>query len=174
VDGVLTEQATGNSAAHHIALRVGDLARATAFYEEVFEACPMMPAFEIKGNAAATITAGPPGIAMKVQPLGFEGGGSVELFEFSGPRRETRRIDAWVGSLIHFAIQVADTEATLARAQRAGAQRLWPEIKRQERMNVIYLQDLDWNVVEIIDVSMKETMEITERAYFGPDRPPRR
>lgn len=163
----MTGSATGNSAAHHIALRVADLARATAFYEKVFEACPMMPSFEIKGSAAQTIVAGPKGIAMKVQPLRFEGGGSVELFEFSGPRRETRPMNAWEGSLIHFAIQVADTEATLARAEAAGAQRLWPEIKRQERMNVIYIQDLDWNVVEIIDVSMQETMEITERAFFG-------
>jgi catechol 2,3-dioxygenase-like lactoylglutathione lyase family enzyme len=158
---------SNNSAAHHVALRVSDLGRATRFYEDVFDARPMMRQFEIKGSAAATIAAGPKGISMKVQPLDFGGGGSVELFEFDGPRVGTGPSKAWEGSLIHFAIQVEDTAATLARAEAAGAVRLWPEIKRQERMNVIYIQDLDWNVVEIIDVSMKETMEITERAFFG-------
>ena len=48
-------------------------------------------------------------------------------------------------------VHVEDTDATLARVEAAGGKRIWPEVDRFGRARVIYVQDPDGNVVELLD-----------------------
>jgi catechol 2,3-dioxygenase-like lactoylglutathione lyase family enzyme len=142
---------------HHVALRVADVERASDFYVEVFGAARSLdePMY-IEGEVAEMTVSGPAGTKLTIQMLEFPDGGSVELFEFGEPVHPTAPIDAWRAAQMHFAIQVDDVEGTLAKALAAGAEQVWPEVLEMGPLRIVYIQDGDGNVIELINSSMGE------------------
>jgi catechol 2,3-dioxygenase-like lactoylglutathione lyase family enzyme len=156
------------AANHHVALRVADLDRAVRFYEEAFDATAEMR-YDIDGDLAAMVSGGPPGTAMTAQSMTFDGGGAIELFQFRSPARATRPVDPWEETVLHFAIEVDDVDAALARAEAAGATSMWPEVLDMGGMKFVYLRDPDHNVIELIDGPMEKLIALTKAAFAGDD-----
>lgn len=152
---------------HHVGVRVEDVDRAANFYENVFGAIRMMPAFVVDGDVAEMVAAGPKGTSMTLLPIEFPDGGAVELFHFSEPSQPTKPIPSWQGTLIHFAIQVDDTDVALAKVEAAGGKRMWPKVLDMGLVRIIYVHDLDGNVIEVIDGTMADNIAAANSAYFG-------
>jgi catechol 2,3-dioxygenase-like lactoylglutathione lyase family enzyme len=154
---------------HHLAIRVADAEKAAVFYEKVFGASRMIGAFEIDGEVGAMVSGGPEGTAMKILPISFDDGGAIELYEFKEPRLPTKPIDAWESTLMHYAIEVDDTDAALARVEEAGGKRFWPEVQEMGPLRIIYVHDLDGNVIEVIDGTMDAVIDLARDLFFGGD-----
>lgn len=146
---------------HHIALRVADAERAADFYEAAFGAKRSLEeTVMIEGELAETTVGGPKGTKFRLAIVEFPDGGSAELFEFVEPARPTRPIDAWEGNVMHFAVQVDDVDAALERALAAGGKQIWPEVLDMSGLRIMYIHDLDGNVVELIDGTMADVVEM--------------
>ncbi len=149
------------NAHHHPALRVSNLERATRFYLDAFEGHWVTRPFVLEGPFAEMVFGGPPGTKYTVSHIGFDEGSCVELFEFLEPVAPIREINPWEGNLLHFGILVDDVPATLARVEAAGGQRLWPEIAQWGDASVIYVLDLDQNIIELTDRTVARIAELT-------------
>jgi catechol 2,3-dioxygenase-like lactoylglutathione lyase family enzyme len=149
------------NAHHHPALRVSDLERAARFYIDAFEGHWVTRPFVLEGDFAEMVFGGPPGTRYAVSHVGFDEGSCVELFEFLKPVVPIREINPWEGNLLHFGIQVDDVAAALARVEEAGGRRLWPEIAQWGDASVIYVNDLDQNIIELTDRSVARIAELT-------------
>lgn len=142
---------------HHIALRVADVERASDFYVEAFGAERSLDEpMRIEGEVAAMTVGGPPETKLAIQMLEFPDGGSVELFEFGEPAHPTGPVEAWKAAQMHFAIQVDDVDAALAKALAAGGEQIWPEVLEMGPLRIVYIEDRDGNVLELINSSMAE------------------
>ena len=148
------------SAHHHPALRVSDLERSALFYIDAFEGHWVTRPFTLEGDFAEMVFGGPPGTRYAVSHVGFDEG-CVELFEFLEPVVPIREIDPWEGNLLHFGILVDDVPAALARVETAGGRRIWPEIAQWGDASVIYVLDLDQNIIELTDRSVARIAELT-------------
>jgi catechol 2,3-dioxygenase-like lactoylglutathione lyase family enzyme len=152
---------------HHLAIRVDDVEKAADFYATAFGANRMMQSFVVEGDLGEMVAVGPKGTSMTILPIEFPDGGAMELFNFSEPAHPTKPIDAWQGTLMHFAIQVEDTDAALEQAEAAGGKRIWPEVLEMGPLRIVYIHDLDGNVIEIIDGTMADVITLTKEAFFG-------
>jgi catechol 2,3-dioxygenase-like lactoylglutathione lyase family enzyme len=101
--------------------------------------------------------------------VGFEAG-AVELFAFHGPDLPAWAAEPVRGHLPHFGMHVADVPATLARVERAGGRRLWPEIGAWGAVQVLYIADPDGNVVELLSAPVEEVAAEALRMF--PDAAP--
>jgi catechol 2,3-dioxygenase-like lactoylglutathione lyase family enzyme len=134
---------------HHVGLQVSDLDRAGAFYVAALDAHWLVKPLAFEGPGAVQAM-GHEGVKLRLALLAL-GDAMLELFEFTGdavPEWARRAPDA---RLPHLALHVEDTDATLVRVEAAGGQRVWPEVDRFGRARVIYVQDPDGNVVELLD-----------------------
>lgn len=156
------------SANHHVAVRVADIDRSARFYEEAFGATQEMR-YEVEGELAAMVSGGPADTAMTVQSMTFDGGGAIELFQFRSPARKTKAVDPWEETVLHFAIEVDDVDAALARAESAGAECAWPEVLDMGGMKFVYIRDPDHNVIELIDGPMEKLIALTKAAFAAGD-----
>lgn len=148
------------SAHHHCGLRVRDVDRAARFYIDAFDGHFLTLPFELGGDFAETVMEGPPGVTFKVCMVGFAAG-CVELFEFVQPVHPIDAVHPTRGNIIHFGIQVDDVAATLQRVEAAGGRRIWPQVSPWGTAEVIYVKDLDENIIEIIDASMETIVSLT-------------
>jgi len=148
------------SAHHHPALRVSDLERSARFYIDAFGGHWVTRPFTLEGEFAETVFGGPAGLRYKVCHVGFDEG-VVELFEFLEPVVAIRHIHPTEGNLLHFGIQVDDVAGALERVEAAGGRRIWPEIARWGDASVIYVTDLDENVIELTDHSVAGIAALT-------------
>jgi catechol 2,3-dioxygenase-like lactoylglutathione lyase family enzyme len=145
---------------HHIGLRVRDIERAAQFYIDAFNGHWMARPFTLEGEFAEVVMEGPPGVSFRVCMVGLDEG-SVELFEFVEPVHPIEPVHPTRGNIIHFGIQVDDVAEALRRVEAAGGQRIWPDISPWGTANVIYVIDLDRNIIEVIDASMEEIVRLT-------------
>ena len=152
------------SAHHHPALRVSDLDRSAHFYIDAFEGHWVTCPFTLDGEFAEMVFEGPPGLRYRVCHIGF-GEGAVELFQFLEPTLPVRPIHATEGNALHFALRVDDVARTLARVEAAGGRRRWPEVARWGDASVIYVADLDENVIEVTDATLERIVELTIAAF---------
>jgi catechol 2,3-dioxygenase-like lactoylglutathione lyase family enzyme len=152
------------SAHHHPALRVSDLDRAARFYLDAFEGHWVTRPFVLEGDFAEMVFEGPPGLRYRVCHIGFEEG-AVELFEFLEPVVPIRPINAWEANALHFGLRVDDVAATLARVEAAGGRPLWPRIAQWGDANVVYVSDLDRNVIELTDKTLDHIARLTIEAF---------
>ena len=148
------------NAHHHPALRVSDLERAADFYIEAFDGHWVTRPFVLEGDFAEMVFGGPPGTRYRVCHVAFDEG-CVELFEFLEPVVPVRHINPWEGNFLHFGVQVDDVPDALARVEKAGGRRIWPEIAVWGDASVIYVNDLDQNVIELTDRSVARIAELT-------------
>ncbi|WP_053227290.1 VOC family protein [Solirubrobacter soli] len=138
-----------SASVHHVGLQVSDLDRAGAFYAAALGARWMVMPLAFEGPGAVQAM-GHEGVKLRLAMLAV-GDAMLELFEFTGdevPDWARRARDA---RLPHLAVLVEDTDATLTRVEAAGGKRIWPEVDRFGRARVIYVQDPDGNVVELLD-----------------------
>jgi catechol 2,3-dioxygenase-like lactoylglutathione lyase family enzyme len=148
------------NAHHHPALRVSDLERAAQFYLDAFDGHWVTRPFVLEGDFAEMVVGGPRGTRYRVCHVGFDQG-CVELFEFLEPVVPARHIDPWEGTFLHCGVQVDDVPRALARVEAAGGRRIWPEIAIWGDARVVYVKDLDENVIELTDGSVARIAELT-------------
>lgn len=159
------------SAHHHPGLRVADAERSAEFYVDAFDGHHLVHPFTIDGDFAEIVMDGPPNVAFKVAMVGFDDG-AIELFEFVEPVAPIEPVHPTRGNIIHFGMQVDDVAASLVKIEAAGGRRIWPAINPWGSASVIYVTDLDENIIELIDIPMSEIVRITLEAY--PDADPAR
>jgi predicted enzyme related to lactoylglutathione lyase len=149
---------------HHVAVRVTDMARATKFYEEAFDATVAVAPFTLEGEFADMI-AEEPGVKWDTSILSW-GGGAIELFAFAAPDHPIEQVPMARGNVIHFGLQVDDVPETVARVEAAGGRRIWPEVVDLEPgAQVVYVADPDENIIELLNVSPTELVGVIGRAF---------
>jgi catechol 2,3-dioxygenase-like lactoylglutathione lyase family enzyme len=149
---------------HHVGLRVTDIERSARFYIEAFDARYKALPFTIEGDFAEVVMDGPPGVSFTVCMIEFDEG-TIELFEFNEPAHPAEPVHATRGNIIHFGIQVDDVPGALAKVEAAGGKRLWPDVNPWGTAKVVYVLDPDGNVLELIDASMDEIVELTFESF---------
>ncbi|MCW3063286.1 MAG: hypothetical protein JWN32_458 [Solirubrobacterales bacterium] len=150
---------------HHVGLRVTDLERSARFYLDAFEGAhyKALP-FTMDGEFAELVFDGPPGVSFDCCMIEFDAG-TIELFEFTHPVHPAEPVHATRGNILHFGIQVDDVPGALERVEAAGGKRLWPGINPWGTAKVVYVLDPDGNVLELIDASMDEIVELTFETF---------
>jgi len=143
---------------HHAGLLVEDIDRAARFYLDAFDGRWLMRPVTLDGESAEQVMSGPPGTAFKLCLIALPRG-CVELFEFVGDARP-----AWVATpksaaVPHVGVLVDDTDAALERVEAAGGKRCWDEVMQWGEGRVIYVEDLDANVLELIDVTVETVVK---------------
>jgi glyoxylase I family protein len=138
---------------HHVAVRVSDIDRATRFYVDALDGVLRTRPGLREGPFAEMVMGGEPGARFRVNHIDIPAG-TVELFEFLAPVNETGGVRPAVAATMHFAVQVEDVDAALARVEAAGGKRYWPEvIEIGGGHHAVYVTDPDGNIIELIDVS---------------------
>jgi len=140
-------------ACHHFALRVTDLDRAIAFYEDAFDGQLVTKPFPLEGPIPEMLYGGGPGTTVRLCHVAFEDGG-VELFEFSRPDVGPSDVPAYAGNIIHVAFHVEAVDAAVKRVVGAGRPRPFA-----------YCADPDGNVLEIAQVGFADTVAIVHRLF---------
>jgi catechol 2,3-dioxygenase-like lactoylglutathione lyase family enzyme len=153
---------------HHVALRVSDISRAAEFYIGVLSAEHAVLPFTTDGPLAETITTGPAGVSFVTCMLRI-GEFYLELFEFLAPIYPMTPSHPAHSNILHVCIKVDDVEATLARVELLGGRRLWPAIERWGAAQAIYVADPDGNVIELIDTSIDDVVEMTHEMFPATD-----
>jgi catechol 2,3-dioxygenase-like lactoylglutathione lyase family enzyme len=157
---------------HHIGLRVADLERSARFYQDAFGARMTTQPMTYGPPDAGEILAGPPELTFRVCHLGFDDG-TIELFELGEPHQATEPIPATSGGIIHYAIEVDDVPAALERVERAGGRRLWTDLRDVGASGkVIYATDPDGHVLELIDLSIGDLVDVINEAAGSGGAPP--
>ncbi len=151
---------------HHVAVRVSDMERGTAFYRDAFGAEVAIPPFTVEGEFAEVVAGGPAGVRWRTSLLGLADGAAIELFAFDAPRHPMAPVAMASGNQLHFCLQVEDVPAALARVEAAGGRRLWPDVADLEPgVQVVYVADPDGNVIELIDVDLPALAGVIARAF---------
>ena len=132
---------------HHCAVVVADIDRGVDFYCKAFGGDVLVPPLRVRGGQA--LMGGADGSFFTVALVGF-GSAAIELFSFEAgaPAWAKRPTQSLVP---HVALQVADVTASLGRAERYGATRVWPRVRMVGSRSVIYVSDPDGNTIELID-----------------------
>jgi catechol 2,3-dioxygenase-like lactoylglutathione lyase family enzyme len=144
---------------HHVAVRVADIERATRFYVEGLAGKVRTSPGRHEDAFASVVMGGTPNARFKVNHIDIPAG-CVELFEFLEPVKPTGTFSPSDAAQLHFAIQVDDVAAALARVEAAGGKRYWPEITDiGGGYSAIYVTDPDGNVIELIDVSPDDLID---------------
>ena len=145
---------------HHVAVRVGDIDRATRFYVEALDGRVRTSPFVHEGPFAETVMGGTPGARFRVCHIDLPAG-TVELFEFLEPKNATGGVAPPVAAQLHFALEVPDVDAALARVEAAGGKRYWPEVVDiGGGGHAVYVTDPDGNIIELIDLSPDALIEV--------------
>jgi len=134
------------AANQHVAVTVTDIDRAGSFYAEAFDAEWLWEPRLMEGEEAARTGIAP---AFRCGMIGFSEA-CLELFELLGTERPAPT------SVPHFALQVDDVDAALARIEAAGGTRLWPRPNVIGKIRVIYTADPDGNVIELLDANLAD------------------
>ncbi len=157
---------------HHIGLRVADIERSARFYADAFGARMTTQPMAYGPPDASDILGGPPELTFRVCHIGFDEG-TIELFEFGEPYRETAPLPVTGGGIIHYALQVDDVEDALERVERAGGKRMWPALREVGATGkVIYATDPDGHVLELIDLSVGDLVDVINEAIGAGGAPP--
>ena len=139
---------------HHTALSTPDLARAIAFYRDLF-------GFEVlrefgwpRGSRAADRLMGLEGTACRAAML-RRGDSMLELFEFSSPPPRPQAPERPVvdHGITHLCFLVDDVAAEHARLAAAGVRFHHPPQPSRSGVRACYGRDPDGNVFELIEVS---------------------
>ena len=150
-------------ACHHFALRVTDLDRAIAFYEDAFDGQLVTKPFPLEGPIPEMLYGGGPGTTVRLCHVAFEDGG-VELFEFSRPDVGPSDVPAYAGNIIHVAFHVEAVDAAVKRVAAAGG-RLIGDVLDWGGTPFAYCADPDGNVLEIAQVGFADTVAIVHRLF---------
>jgi catechol 2,3-dioxygenase-like lactoylglutathione lyase family enzyme len=143
---------------HHTGLLVADIDRAAEFYMEAFGGRWLMRPVTLDGESSEIVMGGPPGTAFRLCLIALPKG-CIELFQFVGDA-----LPDWVsapkGSAVpHVGILVDDTDAALERVEAAGGRRCWDDVMQWGEGRVVYVEDLDRNVLELIDVTVETVVK---------------
>jgi len=133
----------------HVGIRVEDLESAGRFYMEAFEGKWLWEPILFDGQEADDLQIAP---SFRCGMMGLPNG-CVELFELIGVEPTDRPL------VPHFALQVNDVDEALARMEKAGGKRLWPEPTMIGEMRVVYATDPDGNVIELLDRDLSGLVE---------------
>jgi hypothetical protein len=66
---------------------------------------------------------------------------------------------------MHLAIEVGDTDASLALIEAAGGSRMWPRVLPLGTTRIVYARDPDGNVIELIDSPVETLIAQTEGEF---------
>jgi len=157
---------------HHLGLRVENLERSIQFYTDVFGGRLSTQPMEYGPPDAGHILDGPPDLSFRVCHVTFDDG-TIELFELSEPHRTTTPIPATQGGIIHYAVQVDDVDAALARVERSGGKRVWKEcLQITPEVRVVYATDPDGHVLELINIDIDGLVDVINETVGAGQAPP--
>jgi catechol 2,3-dioxygenase-like lactoylglutathione lyase family enzyme len=149
---------------NHISLRVSDIERSIQFYEDAFGGRLVL---------APGLRAGPyieevfgPGTRVLSCHVALDAN-ALELWQFLEPARPVPRVAQREIGMMHFGVTVDDVPATLARVEAAGGRALFPikNIGGKEDAHMVYCEDPDGHVFELLDRSHPEIIELLREAY---------
>ncbi len=147
------------SANHHPGIRVSDIERSAQFYIDALGGHWQTKPFVIGGEEGEFVMGGLKGASFKVCHIGFDEG-TIELFEFLEPVHSVPELRPAEHGIIHYAFQVDNVPEALERVEANGGKRYWPEIRDMPLdFQVIYVNDPDGHVLELIDVSIDDLVK---------------
>ena len=149
---------------HHVAVRVADLERSVAFYEEALGGRQRTRPFTLTGAFPERIYGGGPGCTVRVCHVAFATG-ALELFEFS-PARPAPVAPQADAAIMHAAFQVDSVHQSAAAVVRAGGA-VVGEVVDWGGKPFAYCTDPDGTVLELAEVSCEETFGLVEAVFPG-------
>jgi lactoylglutathione lyase len=144
------------TSSHHVALRVGDLERATRFYVEALGAHAEFD-MAIEDAFARSILPAPVGTSGTARFLTFDGG-ALELFELS-PAPPVPATNQLADAMMHICVQVEDVHAALERVEALGGRRRFAP-SPFDRHHFVYCEDPDGHVIELLDATIAECVAL--------------
>lgn len=142
---------------HHIALRVSDLPRAIAFWEEALGARVVAEPALREGPYIERVFGA--GVRVTVAHVALDAN-ALELWQFHEPEHAIPPAEQTAIGQMHFAVQVDDVPAALARVEAAGGRARFPVTELGGGAHFVYCEDPDGHVFELLDVSHPETVAI--------------
>ncbi len=149
----------GARADHHVALRVSDIGRSIAFWEQALGARVVAPPSFREGAYIEAVFGS--GAQVTVAHVAFDTN-ALELWQFHEPSRPIPPAEQTTLGQMHFAVQVDDVPATLARVEAAGGRARFPvkKLGGDTGASFVYCEDPDGHVFELLDVSHAETVAL--------------
>jgi catechol 2,3-dioxygenase-like lactoylglutathione lyase family enzyme len=131
------------------------------FYTDALGATVVVPPTDVAGAIAGVVMDGPRGTRFRLGLVGFPDGSGIELFEFVGHARPAWLTDGLtVGRLPHLGLYVTDVDESLRAVEQRGGKRLWTEPMTLGPLRVVYVQDPDGNVLELLDATLPVVAEV--------------
>jgi catechol 2,3-dioxygenase-like lactoylglutathione lyase family enzyme len=141
---------------HHIAIRVSDLDRSLEFYRDALGARPLTAPSIRKGPVIDEVFG--PGVQARMCFVGLEVG-NLELWQFLVPSSPIPRADQSRLGLMHFAVTVDSVDDVAARVVAAGGRLRFPvKSLGGSDARMVYCEDLDGNVFELLDTDVHGTI----------------
>jgi catechol 2,3-dioxygenase-like lactoylglutathione lyase family enzyme len=153
----------GVRADHHVSLRVADLERSIAFYEQALGGRLVSPPFEHSGPFIEEVFRRP-GVRVRVCHVAFDAN-AVELWQFLEPALPVPPADQFALGQMHFGVTVDDVTVTLAAIEAAGGCARFPvkQVGGEGGFHFVYCEDPDGHVFELIDRDHPGTLEVLHR-----------
>lgn len=157
-----------SSKVQHVSLRVADIKRSAAFYEQVFGAQARTVPVRRSGPFVERLLSGPTGIQQSGTHILFPQGGGIELAELSfndkvDPPEERA---AWQRRILHFCIEVDDVRETAAKVEPAGGRLQFP-VNDETGSPFVFVEDPDGHVIELIQMSFEDAIATVHRFVPG-------
>jgi catechol 2,3-dioxygenase-like lactoylglutathione lyase family enzyme len=149
---------------NHISLRVSDIERSIAFYEHAFGGRVVVPIGLREGPYISDVFG--PGTRVLSCHVKLDAN-ALELWQFLEPELPFPRVAQNAIGMMHFGVTVDDVPATLARVEEAGGRGLFPikNIGGQEGAHMVYCEDLDGHVFELMDKDHPTITQMLLAAY---------
>jgi catechol 2,3-dioxygenase-like lactoylglutathione lyase family enzyme len=143
---------------HHTAISTGDMERALRFYRDLLGFTEVFSSTWEVGTEEVDRIVGLQNSSARVVML-KAGNACIELFQYETPRPKPNEANRPVcdHGITHLCLQVTDIDAEYARLKAAGMVFHCPPQARGG-LRVTYGRDPDGNVVELLEVTDRESM----------------
>ncbi len=147
---------------HHTAISTGDIERALRFYRDLLGFTEVFSSAWEVGTEEVDRIVGLQNSSARVVML-KAGNACVELFQYETPRPKPSEANRPVSDhgITHLCLQVTDIAAEYARLKAAGMVFHCPPQTRSG-LRVTYGRDPDGNVVELLEVTDRESMPVVQ------------
>jgi catechol 2,3-dioxygenase-like lactoylglutathione lyase family enzyme len=151
----------------HVALRVANIDRATAFYRDALGGSVRTRPVLRSGRFVEHVLGGPSGVQQLGCHVSF-GQGGIELIEVPAPRIEVAHDPRWRRPVLHVCIQVDDVRVSARRVEASGGRLLFP-VNEETGRAFVYCEDPDGHVLELVEMTFDEAVTAVTAFVPGAD-----